>query len=115
MTTYDVLVMGASYGSLLATKLLFGGHKVKLICLPEEADLINAEGTRVRLPVKGREDLVEIDSRKLPGTLSAGVPSLPIRPTTIWWCWPCRSRSTACLRCAAFSSGWRGRVSRACP
>jgi hypothetical protein len=74
MTTYNVLVMGASYGSLLATKLLFGGHKVKLVCLPEEADLINAEGTRVRLPVKGREDLVEIDSRKLPGTLSAGGP-----------------------------------------
>ncbi|HUE45673.1 MAG TPA: hypothetical protein VMO81_05400, partial [Aestuariivirgaceae bacterium] len=74
MTTYNVLVMGASYGSLLATKLLFGGHKVKLVCLPEEADLINAEGTRVRLPVKGREDFVEIDSRKLPGTLSAGGP-----------------------------------------
>jgi hypothetical protein len=74
MTTYNVLVMGASYGSLLATKLLFGGHKVKLICLPEEADLINAEGTRVRLPVKGREGLVEIDSRKLPGSLTAGSP-----------------------------------------
>jgi hypothetical protein len=74
MTTYNVLMMGASYGSLLATKLLFGGHKVKLVCLPEEADLINAEGTRVRLPVKGREDLVEIDSRKLPGSLSADGP-----------------------------------------
>jgi hypothetical protein len=74
MATYNVLVLGASYGSLLATKLLFGGHEVKLICLPEEADLINAEGTRVRLPVKGREGLVEIDSRKLPGTLSAAGP-----------------------------------------
>ncbi|HUF45162.1 MAG TPA: hypothetical protein VMN43_07440 [Aestuariivirgaceae bacterium] len=74
MTSYNVLILGASYGSLLATKLLFGGHKVKLVCLPEEADLINKEGTRVRLPVKGRDEPVEIDSRQLPGTLSADGP-----------------------------------------
>jgi hypothetical protein len=36
--------------------------------------LINKEGTRVRLPVKGRDDLVEVDSRKLPGALSAATP-----------------------------------------
>jgi hypothetical protein len=71
MATYDILIMGASYGSLLASKLLFGGHSVKLVCLPAEADLINAEGFRVRLPVKGRKDPVEIDSRKLPGKVSA--------------------------------------------
>src|SRR6266480_4832545 len=69
--TYNILIMGASYGSLLASKLLFGGHQVKLVCLPTEADLINAEGFRVRLPVKGRKDPVEIDSRKLPGKVSA--------------------------------------------
>jgi hypothetical protein len=69
---YNILIMGASYGSLLASKLLFGGHNVKLICLPAEADLINAEGFRVRLPVRGRETPVEIDSRKLPGKVSAG-------------------------------------------
>jgi hypothetical protein len=74
-TKYNVMIMGASYGSLLATKLLFAGHKVKLVCLPAEAEVINAEGTRVRLPVKGRSDLVEIDSRKLPGTVSADAPS----------------------------------------
>jgi hypothetical protein len=74
MTTYNILIMGASYGSLLATKLLFGSHKVTLICLPEEADLINAEGTLVRLPVKGRAEPVEIASRKLPGSLSAAGP-----------------------------------------
>ncbi|MBI2753380.1 MAG: hypothetical protein HYX46_07680 [Betaproteobacteria bacterium] len=73
-TIYRILIMGASYGSLLATKLLLAGHAVKLVCLPAEADLINAEGTRVRMPVKGRDGLVEIDSRKLPGSLSAGVP-----------------------------------------
>ena len=64
--------MGASYGSLLASKILYGGHSVHLVCLPAEADLINAEGFRVRLPVKGRKDQVEINSRKLPGKVSAG-------------------------------------------
>src|SRR3989475_5843188 len=70
--TYNILIMGASYGSLLASKLLFGGHKIHLVCLPAEADLINAEGFRVRLPVKGRKEPVELDSRKLPGKVSAG-------------------------------------------
>ncbi len=69
---YNIMIMGASYGSLLASKILFGGHSVHLICLPAEADLINAEGFRVRLPVKGRKDPVELDSRKLPGKVTAG-------------------------------------------
>src|SRR5689334_24998688 len=70
--TYKILIMGASYGSLLASKILFGGHKIHLVCLPAEADLINAEGFRVRMPVKGRKDQIEIDSRKLPGKVTAG-------------------------------------------
>ena len=73
-TTYSTLIMGASYGSLLATKLLLAGHNAKLVCLPSEAEVINSKGTRVRLPVKGRKELVEVDSRKLPGKLSADVP-----------------------------------------
>ena len=77
--TYDILILGASYGSLLATKLLFGGHRVKLVCLPAEAEAINKEGARVRLPVKGRSTLIEIDSRTLPGQLSADGPSA-VRP-----------------------------------
>jgi hypothetical protein len=72
MATYNILIMGASYGSLLASKLLFGGHSIHLVCLPAEADLINAEGFRVRLPVRGRKDPVELHSRKLPGKVSAG-------------------------------------------
>jgi hypothetical protein len=72
MPTYKIMIMGASYGSLLASKILFGGHSVHLICLPAEADLINAEGFRVRLPVRGRKDPVELDSRKLPGKVTAG-------------------------------------------
>jgi len=70
-----VLIFGASYGSLLAIKLLLAGHTVKLICLPAESELINSEGARVRLPVKGRDDLVELDSRTLPGKLTAGGPA----------------------------------------
>jgi hypothetical protein len=62
---------GASYGSLLASKILYGGHSVHFVCLPAEADLINTEGFRVRLPVKGRQDLFEIDSRALPGKVTA--------------------------------------------
>ena len=72
--TYRILILGASYGSLLAIKLVAAGHRVRLVCLPAEADLINAEGIRVRMPVKGREGLVEIDSRGLPGALSASGP-----------------------------------------
>ena len=70
--TYNILLMGASYGSLLASKLLFGGHRIHLVCLPPEADLINAEGFRVRLPVRGRKEPVVLDSRKLPGKVTAG-------------------------------------------
>ena len=75
----NILILGASYGSLLAIKLLAAGHNVKLACLPAEADLINAEGTRVRMPVKGRDTLVTVDSRDLAGRLSADVPAA-IRP-----------------------------------
>jgi hypothetical protein len=72
MTTHrKILILGASYGSLLASKLLFAGHEVKLVCLPAEADLINTEGFRVRMPIRGRAEPVEIDSRKLPGKVSA--------------------------------------------
>src|SRR5262249_7322312 len=69
--TYNVMIMGASYGSLLGAKLALAGHNVKLVCLPAEVELINKEGAVVRMPVKGREGLVEINTRKLPGSLSA--------------------------------------------
>ena len=67
---YNIMIMGASYGALLGIKLCAAGHSTTLVCLPEEADLINRDGQRVRMPVKGREGLVEVDSRKLPGRLS---------------------------------------------
>ncbi len=70
---YKIMIMGASYGSLLASKILFGGHSVHLVCLPAEADLINSEGFRVRMPIRGRND--ELNSRELPGNLSADGPA----------------------------------------
>jgi hypothetical protein len=71
---YKILILGASYGSLLATKLALAGHSAKMICLPNEAELFNKEGAVVRMPVKGREGLVQVESRKLPGQISAGGP-----------------------------------------
>ena len=47
---------------------------MKLVCLPAEADLINAEGFRVRMPVKGPQGPVAINSRKLPGKVTAAGP-----------------------------------------
>ena len=66
-----ILILGASYGSLLAAKLMLAGHSVRLVCLPAAAELINREGFRVRLPLKGRDDLVDVDSRRLPGQATA--------------------------------------------
>ena len=77
---YNILLMGASYGSLLASKLLFGGHSIHLVCLPAEADLINAEGFKVKLPVRGRKDPVLLESRKLPGKVTAG-PATGVDPS----------------------------------
>jgi hypothetical protein len=68
---YNILILGAAYGSLLASKMLFGGHRIHHVCLPAEADLINSEGFRVRLPVRGRKDPVVLDSKKLPGKVTA--------------------------------------------
>ena len=72
--TYKILILGASYGSLLGVKLAMAGHTVKLVCLPEEVKLINEEGARVRMPAKGVDGLVELNSQKMPGQLSAAGP-----------------------------------------
>ena len=54
---FNILILGASYGSLLAIKLLAAGHHVTMTCRTATAALIDAEGIRVRLPIKGRKDL----------------------------------------------------------
>jgi hypothetical protein len=71
---YKVLILGASYGSLLGAKMALAGHTVKLVCLPEEVELINSEGARVRLAARGVDELVELNSQEMPGNLSADGP-----------------------------------------
>ena len=71
---YDILILGASYGSLFGTKLLMAGHRVSMVCTKPTADLINREGTIVRFPIKGRGAPLDIASKNLPGTLSAATP-----------------------------------------
>jgi hypothetical protein len=69
-----VLIFGASYGALLGIKLALAGHRVVLVCTERTAQLVNAEGIVVRMPVKGREGLVEVRSRGLPGCVTAATP-----------------------------------------
>ena len=71
---HNVLVLGASYGSLFATKLLMAGHRVSMVCTRPTADLINRDGTIVRFPIKGRASLLDVSSKKLSGSLSASTP-----------------------------------------
>ncbi|MDH5223095.1 MAG: hypothetical protein OEW94_17950, partial [Betaproteobacteria bacterium] len=71
---HRVLILGASYGSLLATKLAMAGHDVTLVCTVVTAALVNRAGTRVRFPVKGGEPPLEVDSRELPGEIGALTP-----------------------------------------
>jgi len=66
-----ILVLGASYGSLLATKCLMAGHDATLVCRRATADLINREGTVVRLRLKGETSDRAIRSVDLPGKLDA--------------------------------------------
>jgi len=66
-----ILILGASYGSLLGTKMAMAGHDVTMVCLPNEVELFNSEGAIVRMPVKGREGLIEVRSTTLSGKLNA--------------------------------------------
>jgi hypothetical protein len=70
----DILILGASYGSLLATKLLMAGHNVTLVCRQKTAELINRVGTEVRIKLRDEAMHRAILSRDLPGTLDAASP-----------------------------------------
>jgi hypothetical protein len=71
----NILILGASYGSLLATKLLMAGHNVTLVCRRKTADLINRDGTEVRIKLRDEPTHRAIFSRDLPGRLDAVIPS----------------------------------------
>ncbi len=70
----NVLILGASYGSLLGTKLAMAGHKATLVCRNTTADLINREGTEVRIKLRGEDSHRSILSRDLPGAITAATP-----------------------------------------
>jgi len=70
----NILILGASYGSLLATKLLMAGHNVTLVCRQKTADLINRDGTEVRIKLRDEPKHRAIFSRDLPGALDAITP-----------------------------------------
>ena len=72
--TYRILILGASYGSLLGTKLLMAGHDVTLVCRSETAKLINADGTEVRIKLKGEDTHRSFRSAAMPGRLTALAP-----------------------------------------
>ena len=69
-----MLILGASYGSLLSTKLLMAGHDVTLICRSASAALINSEGTEVRIKLRDEDEHRAIRSHHLLGTLNAVTP-----------------------------------------
>jgi hypothetical protein len=71
----NVLVFGASYGALIGMKLALAGHRATLVCRAPTADLIDREGLRVRMPVKGRPGLLEVRSRGLAGRVDATTPA----------------------------------------
>jgi hypothetical protein len=60
---------------LLATKLLMAGHNVTLVCRKNTAELINREGTEVRMKLRDEPTHRAILSRDLPGTLDATSPA----------------------------------------
>jgi len=70
----NILILGASYGSLLATKLLMAGHNVTLVCRRKTAELINRDGTEVRIKLRDEAVHRAIFSRDLPGKLDAVTP-----------------------------------------
>jgi hypothetical protein len=71
---YRVLILGASYGSLLGTKLAMAGHDATLVCRASTAALINAQGTEVRIKLKGEAEHRAIRSEGLPGRIDAAPP-----------------------------------------
>jgi hypothetical protein len=71
----NILILGASYGSLLATKLLMAGHNVTLVCRRKTADLINRDGTEVRIKLRDEAVHRAIFSHDLPGKLDATTPA----------------------------------------
>src|SRR6187397_2558163 len=59
----------------LPRKLLMAGHNVTLVCWKKTAELINRDGTEVRIKLRDEATHRAILSRNLPGTLDATSPA----------------------------------------
>ena len=69
-----VLILGASYGSVFATKCLMAGHDVTLVCRAPTAKLINEHGTHVQIRLEGHDQHRDFCSDDLRGRLDARTP-----------------------------------------
>ncbi len=69
-----ILILGASYGSLLGIKLVMARQDVTLVCRQATANLINAEGTEVRIKLRDEDAHRAFRSKDLPGNLDASTP-----------------------------------------
>ena len=69
-----VLVLGASYGSLLGMKLAMAGHDADLVCRPATARVFNENGALVRLKLRGEDTHRVLSSQDQPGTIAALTP-----------------------------------------
>jgi len=67
----NVLILGASYGSLLGTKLAMAGHNATLVCRHKTAELINQNGTEVRIKFRGEDVHRTIRSGEFSGRVEA--------------------------------------------
>ena len=68
---YNIIILGASYGSLLGIKMAMAGHRVDLVCLPDEVKAINENGAIVRLPIREKDTVIELNSKNCQGSLAA--------------------------------------------
>lgn len=69
-----ILILGASFGSLLGMRIAAAGHKVTFVCREQEAVLINDKKIFLRLPAKGQSDMVEIGAAQCPIAPDASAP-----------------------------------------
>ena len=71
---YKILILGASYGSLLGAKFTLAGHNITLVCRSETAALINANGTEVRIKLRDEEKHRSFFSNEMIGKTDAVAP-----------------------------------------
>tara|TARA_B110000305_G_C19406756_1_gene623198 strand:- start:806 stop:1852 length:1047 start_codon:yes stop_codon:yes gene_type:complete len=68
---YNCLIVGASYGSLLAMKLIMAGHSVKIVGQNHEVDAINKKGINVSIKTKLKQKKLILNSKNYSKNLKA--------------------------------------------